>query len=260
MLRLLWACLRWDDMAVKPSAGSGTTRTGTSTASGPMYGGFLVEAFAFFFGCLLHGLWALTLVTIPIQPYPHSLLQRPRKLKSPPPRSSSAGTWGPTEFARSTASEKSSALSECPRLPKVLIYLQIFSNLLVFISFSPNKSTNTFFLCLASVPETHTPQRKGLRSSALRPKKQEPAKQTGPVVIETWVPEEELDLWEIRAFSERSDGPAGVGHLETCNLPDGRMNMSGVFFLSQGGERKGPGSRTSEGDCGVFNIFMTSSL
>lgn len=30
MLRLLWACLRWDDMAVKPSAGSGTTRTGTS--------------------------------------------------------------------------------------------------------------------------------------------------------------------------------------------------------------------------------------
>lgn len=27
MLRLLWACLRWDDMAVKPSA-SGTTRTG----------------------------------------------------------------------------------------------------------------------------------------------------------------------------------------------------------------------------------------
>lgn len=29
MLRLLWACLRWDDMAVKPSAGSGTTRTGT---------------------------------------------------------------------------------------------------------------------------------------------------------------------------------------------------------------------------------------
>lgn len=55
-------------------------------------------------------------------------------------------------------------------------------------------------------PETHTPQRKGLRSSALRPKKPEPAKQTGPVVIETWVAEEELDLWEIRAFSERSEG------------------------------------------------------
>lgn len=56
-----------------------------------------------------------------------------------------------------------------------------------------------------SSPETHTPQRKGLRSSALRPKKPEPAKQTGPVVIETWVAEEELDLWEIRAFSERWD-------------------------------------------------------
>lgn len=28
MLRLLWACLRWDDMAVKPSSNAGTTRTG----------------------------------------------------------------------------------------------------------------------------------------------------------------------------------------------------------------------------------------
>lgn len=28
MLRLLWACLRWDDMAVKPSASVGTTRKG----------------------------------------------------------------------------------------------------------------------------------------------------------------------------------------------------------------------------------------
>lgn len=30
MLRLLWASLRWDDMAVKPSAAVGTTRTGTA--------------------------------------------------------------------------------------------------------------------------------------------------------------------------------------------------------------------------------------
>ncbi|MBN3276232.1 BPTF factor, partial [Polyodon spathula] len=51
--------------------------------------------------------------------------------------------------------------------------------------------------------ETPTPQRKGLRSSALRPKKPEAPKQTGPVVLETWVAEDELDLWEIRAFSER---------------------------------------------------------
>lgn len=28
MLRLLWACLRWDDMAVKPSSAVGTTRKG----------------------------------------------------------------------------------------------------------------------------------------------------------------------------------------------------------------------------------------
>lgn len=29
MLRLLWACLRWDDMAAKPPPGGGTTRTGS---------------------------------------------------------------------------------------------------------------------------------------------------------------------------------------------------------------------------------------
>lgn len=51
--------------------------------------------------------------------------------------------------------------------------------------------------------ETPTPQRKGLRSSALRPKRPETPKQTGPVIMETWVAEEELELWEIRAFAER---------------------------------------------------------
>lgn len=75
-----------------------------------------------------------------------------------------------------------------------------------------------------SPPETHTPQRKGLRSSALRPKKPEPAKQTGPVVIETWVAEEELDLWEIRAFSERWDITGSqrlkrnMSHLTVCSM------------------------------------------
>lgn len=33
MLRLLWACLRWDDMAVKPSASVGTTRKGEGMLS-----------------------------------------------------------------------------------------------------------------------------------------------------------------------------------------------------------------------------------
>lgn len=51
--------------------------------------------------------------------------------------------------------------------------------------------------------ETPTPQRKGLRSSALRPKRPETPKQTGPVIIETWVAEEELELWEIKSFAER---------------------------------------------------------
>lgn len=72
---------------------------------------------------------------------------------------------------------------------------------------------------LSTIPETHTPQRKGLRSSALRPKKPEPTKQTGPVVIETWVPEEELDLWEIRAFSERLGGRDGAIILSAKQKP-----------------------------------------
>ncbi|XP_078454858.1 nucleosome-remodeling factor subunit BPTF isoform X9 [Lampetra planeri] len=62
-------------------------------------------------------------------------------------------------------------------------------------------------ICPIDVPETTketpTPQRKGLRSSALRPKKPEGPRQTEPVVMETWLAEEELELWEIRAFSER---------------------------------------------------------
>lgn len=87
------------------------------------------------------------------------------------------------------------------------------------------------FLCVASISETHTPQRKGLRSSALRPKKQEPAKQTGPVVIETWVPEEELDLWEIRAFSERSAGSASRTRQDMPDLPERLINTLNVFFL-----------------------------
>uniref|UniRef100_A0A1A8UXB7 Bromodomain PHD finger transcription factor n=1 Tax=Nothobranchius furzeri TaxID=105023 RepID=A0A1A8UXB7_NOTFU len=121
MLRLLWACLRWDDMAVKPSAAVGTTRTETSDTE-------------------------ITTTEI--------IKRR---------------DVGPYGIRSEYCIRKIICPLGVPETPK----------------------------------ETHTPQRKGLRSSALRPKKPEPAKQTGPVVIETWVPEEELDLWEIRAFSER---------------------------------------------------------
>uniref|UniRef100_A0A674D3J6 Nucleosome-remodeling factor subunit BPTF-like n=1 Tax=Salmo trutta TaxID=8032 RepID=A0A674D3J6_SALTR len=121
MLRLLWACLRWDDMAVKPSTAVGTTRTETSETE-------------------------ITTTEIikrrDVGPYGIRSEYCIRKIICP------LGT---------------------PETPK----------------------------------ETHTPQRKGLRSSNLRPKKPEPKKETGPVVIESWVAEEELDLWEIRAFSER---------------------------------------------------------
>ncbi|KAJ3614943.1 hypothetical protein NHX12_018512 [Muraenolepis orangiensis] len=121
MLRLLWACLRWDDMAVKPSSAVGTTRTETSETE-------------------------ITTTEI--------IKRR---------------DVGPYGIRSEYCIRKIICPLGVPDTPK----------------------------------ETHTPQRKGLRSSALRPKKPEPAKQTGPIVIESWVAEEELDLWEIRAFSER---------------------------------------------------------
>ncbi|KAI5097436.1 nucleosome-remodeling factor subunit BPTF isoform X2 [Silurus meridionalis] len=121
MLRLLWACLRWDDMSVKPSPAVGTTRTETSDTE-------------------------ITTTEI--------IKRR---------------DVGPYGIRSEYCIRKIICPLGVPETPK----------------------------------ETPTPQRKGLRSSALRPKKPEPSKQTGPVVIENWVPEEELELWEIRAFTER---------------------------------------------------------
>uniref|UniRef100_A0A671PBK2 Nucleosome-remodeling factor subunit BPTF-like n=1 Tax=Sinocyclocheilus anshuiensis TaxID=1608454 RepID=A0A671PBK2_9TELE len=116
MLRLLWACLRWDDMSVKPSPTVGTTRTETSDTD-------------------------ITTTEI--------IKRR---------------DVGPYGIRSEYCIRKIICPLGVPETPK----------------------------------ETPTPQRKGLRSSALRPKKPEPAKQTGPVVIETWVAEEDLELWEIR--------------------------------------------------------------
>uniref|UniRef100_A0A671K8X5 Nucleosome-remodeling factor subunit BPTF-like n=1 Tax=Sinocyclocheilus anshuiensis TaxID=1608454 RepID=A0A671K8X5_9TELE len=121
MLRLLWACLRWEDMSVKPSPTGGTTRTETSDTD-------------------------ITTTEI--------IKRR---------------DVGPYGIRSEYCIRKIICPLGVPETPK----------------------------------ETPTPQRKGLRSSALRPKKPEPAKQTGPVVIETWVAEEDLELWEIRAFTER---------------------------------------------------------
>ncbi|XP_069785850.1 nucleosome-remodeling factor subunit BPTF [Narcine bancroftii] len=121
MLRLLWACLRWDDMAVKPPAGVSTARTETTETD-------------------------ITTTEI--------IKRR---------------DVGPYGIRSEYCIRKIICPIGVPETPK----------------------------------ETPTPQRKGLRSSALRPKKIEAPKQTGPVIIETWVPEEELDLWEIRSFAER---------------------------------------------------------
>ncbi|XP_061568415.1 nucleosome-remodeling factor subunit BPTF isoform X2 [Cololabis saira] len=130
MLRLLWACLRWDDMAVKPSAAVGTTRKETTDTD---------------------------IITTEI------IKRR------------DVGHYG-------IRSEYCIRKIICPL---------------------GNRDTPK--------AETPTPQRKGLRSSALRPKKHEPAKLTGPVAVETWVPEEEMELWEIKAFAERLEREKSQG-------------------------------------------------
>ncbi|KAK5914604.1 hypothetical protein CgunFtcFv8_009032 [Champsocephalus gunnari] len=131
MLRLLWSCLRWDDMSVKPSAAVGTTRKETSETD-------------------------VTTTEIikrrDVGPYGIRSEYCIRKIICP------LGN------------------RDAPKANKIL-------------SLNSNKPRR--------------PQRKGLRSSALRPKKHEPLKPTGPVAVETWVPEEEMELWEIRAFAER---------------------------------------------------------
>ena len=43
MLRLLWACLRWDDMAVKPSSAVGTTRKGEKIQYKSCYAKFRIS-------------------------------------------------------------------------------------------------------------------------------------------------------------------------------------------------------------------------
>ncbi|KAM9483687.1 nucleosome-remodeling factor subunit BPTF-like isoform 1-T1 [Clarias gariepinus] len=124
MLRLLWACLRWDDMAVKPSSNAGATRTETSETE-------------------------ITTTEI--------IKRR---------------DVGPYGIRSEYCIRKIICPLGVPEMPRA---------------------------------ETCTPQRKGLRSSALRPKRPEPGKQDGPIIIETWVPEEDLHLWEIRAFAERAE-------------------------------------------------------
>ncbi|XP_063816886.1 nucleosome-remodeling factor subunit BPTF isoform X2 [Pseudophryne corroboree] len=121
MLRLLWASLRWDDMAAKPPPGGGITRTESSETE-------------------------ITTTEI--------IKRR---------------DVGPYGIRSEYCIRKIICPIGVPEAPK----------------------------------ETPTPQRKGLRSSALRPKRPETPKQTGPIILETWVAEEELDLWEIKCFSER---------------------------------------------------------
>ncbi|XP_043941023.1 nucleosome-remodeling factor subunit BPTF isoform X2 [Protopterus annectens] len=146
MLRLLWACLRWDDMGMKPPSGGVTTRTG-SVPSESRGGSRLLTP----------------------TPYPHLLMSESSETEITTSEIIKRRDVGPYGIRSEYCIRKIICPIGIPETPK----------------------------------ETPTPQRKGLRSSALRPKKPEPPRQTGPIVIETWVPEEELELWEIRAFAER---------------------------------------------------------
>ncbi|KAE8577384.1 hypothetical protein XENTR_v10004559 [Xenopus tropicalis] len=121
MLRLLWASLRWDDMAAKPPPGGGITKTETSESE-------------------------ITTTEI--------IKRR---------------DVGPYGIRSEYCIRKIICPLGIPEAPK----------------------------------ESPIPQRKGLRSSALRPKRPVIPKQTGPIILETWVPEEELEIWEIKCFSER---------------------------------------------------------
>ncbi|GFN96955.1 nucleosome-remodeling factor subunit bptf-like [Plakobranchus ocellatus] len=114
-LRILWACIKWDDMAAKPPAG------GTNTIS------------------------TETEITTT------ELLKR-REVGSDVLRS---------EFL----------------VRKIVVPLGV-----------PEKPK-----------EDYTPQRSGLRVR----KKVEPSRQTEPSVVEVWVPEESLELWEIKQFGEK---------------------------------------------------------
>ena len=49
------------------------------------------------------------------------------------------------------------------------------------------------------ITEKYTPQRSGLRER----KRAESPKVTEPSVTERWVPEEKLELWEIKMFGEK---------------------------------------------------------
>lgn len=52
---------------------------------------------------------------------------------------------------------------------------------------------------LFALTEKYTPQRSGLRER----KRAESPRQKEPSVTEAWVPEEEIELWEIKQFGEK---------------------------------------------------------
>ncbi|XP_072167720.1 nucleosome-remodeling factor subunit BPTF-like [Diadema setosum] len=54
-----------------------------------------------------------------------------------------------------------------------------------------------------STPEVHKPQRSGLRSSATPSRREVKDKPRSTETIEVWVPEEELELWEVQQYCEK---------------------------------------------------------
>lgn len=63
--------------------------------------------------------------------------------------------------------------------------------------------------------EKYTPQRSGLRER----RRAESPTQREPSIVEKWTPEEELELWEIKLFAEKSVlYPGSVSKLLFCGV------------------------------------------
>lgn len=123
MLRLLWASLRWDDMAVKPAPAVGTTRTGECTHQSAMVVLLLVVIMLLW--CLIHSGMAIfrrreTEAKRGIWLFPSFLSQRPQTLRSPQQKSSSAEMSVLTASGQSTASARSFVPSGFQKHLKVL--------------------------------------------------------------------------------------------------------------------------------------------
>lgn len=53
----------------------------------------------------------------------------------------------------------------------------------------------------------------------------------GPIAVETWVPEEELELWEIKAFAERLETNPNCQNYKYVFRTVSTLHFSSFFFF-----------------------------